>query len=191
MTSFDCIAPVRALILFTVVTVAKIAIVPPASGAQSPGPPDIDTLIGLEHPREAVISPDGRYVAYVVETANWEENRYDRYIVLVSTEAGGEPIRLTRGTGSSFRPRFYTDSESIAFLSDRDGAPQIYRLSLTGGDAQKLTSREGGVRAFEFNPVTCEIGTEMFSIPVGVPVGLFFGIEQMNLSSDGSKIYVP
>ena len=141
---FDRVLVRRLIALGALVTMTAASF-----AAQSPGPPDIDTLIGLEHPREAVISPDGLLVAYVVESTNWDDNRYDRHIVLTSTGEGAEPIRLTRGEGSSYRPRFYTDSASIAFLSDRDGTTQIYRISLSGGDAHRLTTQTGGVLAFE------------------------------------------
>jgi len=50
---------------------------------------------------------------------------------------------LTRG-GSDQRPRWSPDGKTIAFVSARDGAPQIYWISLAGGEATRLTSRSGG-----------------------------------------------
>ena len=41
-------------------------------------------------------------------------------------------------------PRFSPDGKRIAFVSDRDGAPQIYLFELGGGEPQKLTSSVSG-----------------------------------------------
>src|SRR6185295_13591646 len=49
-------------------------------------------------------------------------------------------------------PRWAPDGTAIAFTSDRDGAPQLYRLPLRGGDAEKLTDRKDAVGAFGWSP---------------------------------------
>src|SRR6185295_19564208 len=49
-------------------------------------------------------------------------------------------------------PRWAPDGASIAFTSDRDGAAQLYRLSLRGGEAEKLTDRKDAVGAFRWSP---------------------------------------
>jgi len=121
----------------------------PQPAPQGSEPPDIDSLIELESPRDSVISPNGDYVVYVVESTNWEDDRYDRHLMLAPADSSQAPMRLTREDGSSHRPRFYPDSRSVAFLSDRNGEPQVFRLSLDGGDAEQLTRRPSGVRSFE------------------------------------------
>src|SRR5262249_58196803 len=44
------------------------------------------------------------------------------------------------------------DGRRIAFLSDRDGTQQLYRLPMRGGEAEKLTDRKDAVRAFRWSP---------------------------------------
>src|SRR5205823_2030983 len=48
--------------------------------------------------------------------------------------------------------RWSPDGSSIAFTSDRDGAAQLYLLSLRGGEARKLTDRKERVESFRWAP---------------------------------------
>ena len=76
----------------------------------------------------AQISPDGRYVAYTVQQANWEENDFVTQI-WVAVTATGERYQLTSGKKSSTGPQWSPDSRRLAFTSDRDGKRQIYLIS--------------------------------------------------------------
>src|SRR5947207_9493483 len=51
--------------------------------------------------------------------------------------AGGGVRQLTFSGKSDGAPRWSPDGGSIAFTSDRDGAAQLYRLSLRGGEAER------------------------------------------------------
>ena len=47
--------------------------------------------------------------------------------------------RLTQNQSIDTEPFFSPDGQSIYFTSDRGGSPQIYRMSTSGGDAQRIT----------------------------------------------------
>src|SRR5262249_57456816 len=66
--------------------------------------------------------------------------------------ASGQTRPLTFSGRNDSSPQWAPDGTSIAFLSDRDGASQIYRLPMRGGDAEKLTDRKDAVRAFRWSP---------------------------------------
>ena len=66
--------------------------------------------------------------------------------------AGGALRQLTFSGKNDAAPRWAPDGESIAFLSDRDGPAQIYRLPMRGGEAEKLTDRRDAVRTFRWAP---------------------------------------
>ncbi len=66
--------------------------------------------------------------------------------------ASGQSRQLTFSGKNDSSPRWSPDGASIAFLSDRDGPAQIYRLSMRGGEAEKLTDRKDAVRAFCWSP---------------------------------------
>jgi dipeptidyl aminopeptidase/acylaminoacyl peptidase len=113
--------------------------------------PTIDQSLSAKQAIGVAISPDGRYVAYVVQQANWEENSFDTQI-WIAQPATGERYQLTSGKKSSQSPKWSPDSKRIAFASDRDGKRQIYLISPSGGEAAQLTAEENGVEAFAWSP---------------------------------------
>lgn len=58
---------------------------------------------------------------------------------------GGPPQQLTHGSKRNDKPAFAPDGKTIAFVSDRGGKPQVWRVPLDGGEASKLTDLPGNV----------------------------------------------
>src|SRR5689334_16401078 len=113
--------------------------------------PTIDQSLSMKSASGAQISPDGRYVAYVVTQTNWEENDFVQQIWIVQT-ATGERYQLTSGKKSSSAPQWAPDSRRLAFVSDRDGKRQIYLIAPGGGEAAQLTTEENGVGSLSWAP---------------------------------------
>lgn len=113
--------------------------------------PTIEQSLGMKSVGGAQISPDGRYVAYTVTQANWDENDFVTQI-WVANPATGERYQLTSGKKSAGGAQWSPDSRRLAFTSDRDGKRQIYLISPTGGEAAPLTVEEGGVGAIAWAP---------------------------------------
>src|SRR5271170_5410044 len=113
--------------------------------------PTIDESLSMKSPSDAQISPDGRYVAYTVQQANWDENEFVQQ-VWIADVAAGERYQLTSSKKSSQRPRWSPDSKRLAFASERDGKRQIYLINPRGGEAQQITSEDNGVSNFEWAP---------------------------------------
>jgi dipeptidyl aminopeptidase/acylaminoacyl peptidase len=67
--------------------------------------------------------------------------------------AGGHARQLTSGLGEH-SPRWAPDGERIAYLApdDQTGRPQIFIVTLAGGDATRLTTASGGVLEFNWSP---------------------------------------
>ena len=99
-------------------------------------------LISLHRLSEPQLSPDAKWIAYTVSTPDLEANHSVRDIWLVPTTAG-EPRQVTRG-GSDTRPRWSPDGQKLAFISARNGTPQIYWIALAGGEATRLTNLSTG-----------------------------------------------
>ena len=97
------------------------------------------------------ISPDGRWIGYTVTVHNLKQSSTNSDIWLVAAR-GGEPIRLTNSAGVDDQARWSPDGKWIAFVSTRDGKPQIYRISPFGGEAEKLTDSKSGVQGLEWAP---------------------------------------
>ena len=52
---------------------------------------------------------------------------------------GSNPVRLTQSTAIDTEAKFSADGASFFFVSDRGGGPQIYRQSVSGGEATRVT----------------------------------------------------
>jgi len=113
--------------------------------------PSIEQSLGMKAVSGAQISPDGRFVAYTVQQANWEEDEFVQqiWVAMIST---GERYQLTSAKKSSQNPKWSSDSKRLAFVSERDGKRQIYVINPLGGEPQQLTSEENGVGQFEWAP---------------------------------------
>ena len=100
-------------------------------------------LLSLARISEPQLSPDGTRVVYTVGVPDMNANRVARNIWIASTHGDG-PKALT-STGKDGGARWSPDGHRIAFVSSRDGTPQIYVISIDGpGEAKKITDVSGG-----------------------------------------------
>ena len=113
--------------------------------------PTIDQSLSMKSVGGAQISPDGRYVAYTVQEANWDDNEFVTQI-WIAVAATGERYQLTSGKKGSSGPQWAPDSRRLAFTSERDGKRQIYVISPAGGEAAQLTAEENGVGSMAWSP---------------------------------------
>src|SRR5574337_1121554 len=97
-----------------------------------------DDLMKIQRIADPQVSPDGKWIVYVVSTPDLDGNKMVSHIWRLPL-AGGEPRQLTRGEASDSRPRWSPDSKSIAFISSRGGASQIWIIPADGGEARQLT----------------------------------------------------
>ena len=130
---------------------ALILLTTAATYAQVPAAPSIDDLINLKRVGSPAIAPDGRQVAFTIRETNWDENAYETEI-WVGDAATGQSRQVTNARKSSMQPAWSPDGAWLAFVSDRDGKRQLYRIALAGGEAERLTATEDGVNAFAWSP---------------------------------------
>jgi dipeptidyl aminopeptidase/acylaminoacyl peptidase len=126
-----------------------LGLLPLLGAAQSAGP-GIDDLLNLRRVGSPAIAPDGRAVAFTVRETNWDDNEFETEIWLATTS--GAPRQLTSGRKSSLQPAWSPDGQWLAFISDRDGKRQLYRIHTGGGEAERLTTGDEGINAFAWAP---------------------------------------
>ena len=97
-----------------------------------------EDLMEFQRLSDPQISPDGRWVAFVVNQQNLENNDSHSHLWLVPF-LGGEPKQLTRGNSTESRPRWSPESRSLAFISSRSGSSQVWRIYVEGGEAWQVT----------------------------------------------------
>lgn len=108
-------------------------------------------------------SPDGRLAAFNRGSTPWWRRNYRgsaNYDLWVRDLASGAFTKLTSFEGNDRAPQWDGDSKSLYFLSDRGGTVNIWRQSISAGDAQQVTfmkdddvrdltvSRDGRMLAF-------------------------------------------
>ena len=110
-------------------------------------------LLKFQWVADPQISPDGREVTYVLVTVNENEDRYDTSLWQVATTGSAAPRRLTAGPRDS-SPRWSPDGRSLAFTraAGEKDKPQIYLLSMSGGEARRLTDVPRGAGAALWSP---------------------------------------
>jgi dipeptidyl aminopeptidase/acylaminoacyl peptidase len=118
--------------------------------------PTFEEVISLRTINGVTMSPDGKAIAYTVQTTDWNENRYDTEIWL--WREGSEPFQLTNNArNSSMAPEFSPDGKWISFLSDRGNKNQVYLMRIDGGEPRAITREEEGVSFYEWHPTGSQI----------------------------------
>src|SRR5436190_14043181 len=102
------------------------------------------------------VSPDGARVAFVRVTVNEKKEGYNTSIWAVSTAGNEGPHRLTSGEHDS-SPRWSPDGKYLVFtrVTEKDGkpeSPQLFMLSMTGGDAFSFTNLPKGASDPRWSP---------------------------------------
>src|SRR3569623_46476 len=103
-----------------------------------------DDLARLGRLGDFDVSKDGKWIVYAVGRADVDENKTTSALWLMPVDRSQPARRLTAGTKKDRGPRFSPDGKRVAFVSDRDGTPEVYLLDLAGGEPQKLTSAADG-----------------------------------------------
>lgn len=133
-----------------------------------PRPARPDDLYRLRVALEPRISPDGRTIAFVLQSAAPTFDGYRHALWAVPADGSAPARQITIGVKHDRHPRFSPDGRTLAFLSDRRGsledAPegvkpteredtvQVHLLPLAGGEARRLTDLPRGVDGFEWSP---------------------------------------
>lgn len=113
--------------------------------------PTFEEVISLRNVNGVTLSPDGKNVAFYVQTTDWTDNRFDTEIWL--SKDGQKPFQLTNTTkANSGTASFSPDGQWLAFLSDRGNKSQLYIMRVDGGEARVLTKEEEGISDFEWHP---------------------------------------
>ena len=110
-----------------------------------------DDLINLKVVGDPQAAPGGRYVAYTVNTISLQDNRGTTRIWLADYTSG-QTRQLTDSTGSQRSPRWSPDGSTLAFISTREGGPQIWTMPPGGGEAKRVSNLSDGVNEFIWLP---------------------------------------
>jgi dipeptidyl aminopeptidase/acylaminoacyl peptidase len=114
----------------------------------------IDDIARLRDVRDPQVSPDGKWVAYVVATVDPKEDKTTTHVWMVGYDGRGER-QITFSQDSESSPRWSPDGRYLAFTSSRPGKArgnQVWLLDRDGGEAQQLTDIKGRLQSYEWSP---------------------------------------
>src|SRR3989442_2812969 len=113
--------------------------------------PTIDDLLTVKSAGGAQISPDGKWIAYTVNSGDFKQDAFITQIWLVASDSG-KSLQLTRGEKSSTTPKWSPDGQWLGFLSNRvEDKNQIFLINPLGGEAQQLTKSETAINNFTWS----------------------------------------
>jgi dipeptidyl aminopeptidase/acylaminoacyl peptidase len=118
-----------------------------ASLAAQKQPFDVQALLKIARIQEPQLSPDGKTVAFTVQTVDLAQNTKPKQIYTVPLNGGSPHAITTQGTDNE-RPEWSPDSKQIAFISDRSGSAQVWIMNADGSSPRQVTNlatEAGGV----------------------------------------------
>ena len=112
---------------------------------------ELSDIFQLENASEPRISPDGKRIVYTRHSADIMKDTRPSNLWIVNFDGTGHRP-LTSGSFAESTPRWSPDGSQIAFLSNRDGSFQIYRLFLDSGQVAKLTNVMESPAGIDWSP---------------------------------------
>jgi acylaminoacyl-peptidase len=85
------------------------------------------------------ISPDGKRIVYVRQFCDIMTDQRRSNLWIVNADGSGHRA-LTTGNFDDSSPRWSPDGSELAYVSTRDGSPQIYRRWMDSGETAKITN---------------------------------------------------
>jgi dipeptidyl aminopeptidase/acylaminoacyl peptidase len=111
-------------------------------------PDDIYHFRWIDHVR---LSPDGERIAYQLGWAD-AESRSNRSRVVVRRVLDPEPVEATAGARRDHSPEWSPDGRSLAFVSKRGAADQVFVLDLPGSEPVQVSSLPEGAGSPAWSP---------------------------------------
>ena len=118
-------------------------------------------LLKLKAMSQIDVSPDGKNVVFVLismgkdgenKNKDREEYRYFRHLWMIDLDGDRTPVQLTFGDRNDSSPAWSPDRTRIAFIRQHKQRPQVWILSLKGGEAFRVTNAEYGASNPQWSP---------------------------------------
>ncbi|MGQ0430185.1 MAG: S9 family peptidase [Gammaproteobacteria bacterium] len=115
----------------------------------------VEDLLRLAAVAAPDFSPDGEYLVYSVEAANFETDEPVSDLWRVRWDGSDRRALTSTPDDNEWQPTYSPDGRTIAFLSDRgddETMTQIWLMPTAGGEAVALTKFPGGVLDYAWSP---------------------------------------
>ena len=103
------------------------------------------------------VTSDGTKAAFTVtsvepDEANKLDYKYLTQVYYISTTADAAPVQLTNTKEGASQPAWSPDGKQLAFVRQADGKPQVFILSMGGGEPMQLTKYKYGASSPKWSP---------------------------------------
>ena len=102
------------------------------------------------------VSPDGRTIAFASDRGaetDFELLRFSRWKICLYDLATGAVTVLPNQPGLSINPQWAPDGRSLAYITDRNGVPNVFLYDFGNREHYQLTNVAGGISGItEFSP---------------------------------------
>lgn len=112
------------------------------AGTKKPLMPE--DLYKFNRVQDPQVSPDGKWIAYVVSVPSLKENNSTSGLRLLSIN-GGEPQRLAKDYESCHSPRWSPDGKQLLFISSKDDTANLYLMDIKSKKIRQLSKSENGL----------------------------------------------
>lgn len=110
-----------------------------------------EIMMSLKLVGSAKISPDGKKIVFPITTTDIKENKKNKDLFLMNID-GSNKFNFTDNPAQDFDPCWSSDGKKIAYISTRDGAPQIFIYNLETEKTEKITDIPEGVSNLKWSP---------------------------------------
>lgn len=118
-------------------------------------PPTIEDMVAIPQLHSVCVSDDGRHLAYVKTTADWDENTFRNHVWIYEVGTG-KHYALTSGADESFSPSWSPDSRRLAYKSPvgqgDDKKDQIHVRGKEGGQGTQVSHAPEGAGTYAWLP---------------------------------------
>jgi dipeptidyl aminopeptidase/acylaminoacyl peptidase len=135
----------RRLSLAAAITIALCA-TPCCVHAQASRAMSIDDLLTAVRVGDPQLSSDGRRVLFTRTTTAMPAGTRNADIWAVPADGSSPAVPFIEGPKSDNSARFIPGSARVAFISSREGTPQVFLADADGRNAKALTTISGGVQ---------------------------------------------
>ncbi len=100
------------------------------------------------------ISEDGKHIAFTVADPRMTDDQSDFLTHIWVASGSSAPAQWTFGEKSCVSPQFSPDGQYLTFRSAREteGINQLYRVRLSGGEAEPLTKESDNITSYAWAP---------------------------------------
>ena len=122
--------------------------------AQNKRPLQPGDFYRLQNITDPQVSPDGKWVAYVLSTVDTSKDKRNNDIWMISWD-GKEQIQLTNDPEGESKPKFSPDGKYLSFIAKRgpdEKNSDIYLMDRRGGEAKKATDVKGDIDDYIWSP---------------------------------------